>query len=127
MRSLSISIDMQTAELTGPDAVNSQQVIVGAVRTKCAASLTTMFDAEASGTTTWGDKFDAGTLQHILIGLSVADGKAIGFYFPNCELTQRPTQEGSDGLNRVTCNWRALTGTDTTSERTMASWRMALG
>lgn len=127
MRNWALTINMETAELHGPDAVNACQIIVGARRTKCSAELTTTFDAEASGTTTWADKFDAGTLQHLLIGVSVADGKAIAFYLQNAEITSRPTQEATDGLNRVTCNWRALTGTSVTSERNMSSWRMALG
>lgn len=126
MRSWSVNFDMQVAVLEGPDAVNPEQSIVGAVRTRCAATATTMFDAEATGTETWGDKFDAGTLQHILIGLSVADGKSIAFYFPNAELVSRPTQEGSDGLNRVTCNWRALTGPTLTNGRTHSSFRIGM-
>lgn len=126
-RSWGLTINMETIPLDGPDAVNTYQKIVGASRSRCNAELTTMFDAEAAGTTTFADIFDAGTLQHILVGLSVADGKALAFYFPNCEMTTRPTQEASDGLNRVSCTWRALTGTTTTTERTMASWRMAMG
>jgi len=126
-RSWSLTINMETIPLDGPDAVKTYQKIVGASRGRCNAEVTAMFDAEASGTTTFGDYFDADALQHILVGLSVADGKAIAFYFPNCDMTTRPTQEASDGLNRVSATWRCLTGTTTTTERTMASWRMALG
>lgn len=122
LRSWSISGEMDTQPLMGPDAVNTYQAIVGARRVRNAVTFTTMVDAEAAGTTTWGDIFDAGTLQHILIGCSVVDGKALAFYFPNAELVSRPTQTTSDGLNRVECQWRALTGTDTASEREMASF-----
>jgi len=127
MRSFSLNFDMNVSELEGPDAVNPYQTIVGAVRNRCAVTCTTVHDAEATGTETFGDKFDAGTLQHILVGFSVVDGKAVGIYLPNAELTSRPTQEGIDGLNRVTCNWRALTSTDTTSGRTLSSFRIGMG
>ncbi len=127
LRSWSINIALEVVPLLGQDAVNTYQNITGAVRTRCSVELETTFDAEASGTRTWADKFDAGTFQHILIGLSVADGKALGFYFPKAEITQRPTQVGMDGLNRVTCNWRCLSSDDAASARTLSSFRIGMG
>jgi len=126
LRSWSVTIEMNTQPVMGQGAVNTYQTIVGAKRERCAAKLETVFDAEAAGTTTWGDKFDAGNLQHILVGLTVANGKSLAFYFQNCDMMERPTHEGVDGLNRVRCKWRALTGSTTTSDRAMASWRLGM-
>jgi len=126
IRSWSMALDFQVTPLEGPDAVNTYQTIVGAVRTRCAATFSIMVDALATGTDTFGDKFDAGTLQHVLISMSVADGKALAVYFPNAELVSRPTQEASDGLNRISLNFRALTGPTTTTALEMSSFRIGM-
>lgn len=127
VRSWSIDIAFEVAPLSGCNAVNEYQITTGAVRTKCAASLTITVDAEAPGTETFGDKFRAGTLQHILIGLSVADGKALALYFPNCRIPSHPVQVGSDGLNRETVTFEALTGPNKSTALAMSSFRIGLG
>lgn len=127
MRQWSLDIDLQVQPLmSGTGGLDSYQTIVGAVRTRCAASLGITIDAEASGTNTFNDVFTAGTFQHVLISLSVADGKALGFYFKNCRPTKYVTQEAIDGLNRRTLMLEVMTGTDTTSEETMASFGLAM-
>lgn len=126
MRQWSLNIDLQTQPLYGPEGLDSYQVITGAVRNRCAASFSITIDAEASGTNTFNDIFTAGVAQHVLVSLSVADGKALAFYFNNARPTNYVTQEAIDGLNRRTLSFEAMTGTDTTSEETMASWRLAM-
>lgn len=129
MRSWDLSIDMQVQPLMGPGGAGQYQTIIGARRTRCAATFNMVFDAEAAGTTTWADKFDAATWQHVLLSLSVTDGKALAFYFQQCKQTTRPTQSISDGLNRVSTSWRCATGEDaaSTGNNGRASWKLALG
>ncbi len=132
LRSWNLNMNMNTVPLMGPGAINEGQIITGAVRERCSASLSMQFDAEASGTETWGDKWDAGTNQHILLSLhtgqSTQDGKALGFYFNNARMVgKRPTQTNADGLNRVDTEWEALTNASGSTAVTLASWRLALG
>lgn len=126
IRNWNLNIDLQTQPLMGPGGLDGYQTIVGAVRTRCAASLSLTADAEASGTNTLNDIYTTGTLQHCLMTLSATAGKSLGFYFPNCRPTDYVTQEASDGLNRRTLALEALTGQTTTSEQTMHSWVLGM-
>lgn len=126
VRDFSLTINMETQPLLGCGGQDEYQTIVGARRIRSSASFSLLIDSEASGTNTLNDIFTGTDLQHCLMTLSAVDGKAIGFYFPNCRATNYVTQEAVDGLNRRRINFEALTGTDTSNERTMASWRLAL-
>lgn len=126
MRQWSLNIDLQVQPLMGPGGLDSYQTIVGAVRTRCAASISITVDAEASGTNSLLSMYTAGVMQHVLISLSVADGKALGFYFKNCRPLKYVNQESIDGLNRRSISFEALTGPVTTSEETMASFNLAM-
>lgn len=130
-RSWGLAIDNQVTPLMGPGAANDGQIIVGAVRTKCAAKINMQFDAEAAGTTTWADLWDARTLQQVLVtlgtGAAADDGKMLGWYFRNCRMSgSRPVQSDGDGVNRVDVTFEAMTG-DTTGATAPASWRLAMG
>lgn len=127
LRQWSLNVDMQTQPLYGCGGVDSYQTIVGARRTRCAVSLSLTIDAEASGTNSFNDIYTGSANQHVLISSSVANGKAVGWYFQNCRPTSYVTQEALDGLNRRTLNLECLTGTTTTSDETAASWRLAMG
>ena len=126
VRSWTFDIDFQTQELTSADSLSAYQVVTGAIRTKCAASLSLTIDAEASGTNTLLDIYTGAALQHCLMTLGSAAGKSIGIYFKNCRAVDYVTQEAQDGLNRRTIRLQALTGPTTTSEETMASFVIAM-
>ncbi len=123
IRNWNLTIDQQVQPLMCPGGQDQYQVITGAVRTRCAASFDLTVDSEASGTNTLNDIYTGTALQHVLVSLSVVDGKALAFYFNNCRPTNYVTQEATDELNRRTIALEALTGPDTTSEETEASWR----
>lgn len=126
MRDWSLNIMMETSMLKGCSGVDQYQVTTGAVRTRCAASFDVTIDAEASGTNSLNDIFEAGVFQHVLITLSAVDGRALGFYFPNCRPTNYVTQESSDGLNRRTLSFEAMTNLSSANNRVMSSWRMGM-
>ena len=118
---------MEVQPLLDPGGQDGYQTIVGAVMTRCSATVGLTFDAEASGTDTLGTIFTAGTHQHCLMSLSVSDGKAIGFYFPKMRPVSLPTQEAIDGLNRRTINFECLTDTAQTTDEACSSWRLGMG
>jgi hypothetical protein len=131
LRNGGLRIEFTTIPLVGPGGSNSYQHIVGARRVRCQAFLSTTFDAEASGTTTWDDLYTtaegSAVNRHAVWTLSVADGRALGLYFPNLKIiTPRPTQQDVDGLNRVQVEWEALTSADTTSDLTLANFILAM-
>ena len=111
----------------GSEGLDEYQIVTGAVRTRCAAAFTFTADSEASGTTTLNDIYTGTALQHVLYSLSIADGKALAFYFKNCRPTRFVTAEALDGLNRETISFEALTGPTTTTEETMASFVLGMG
>lgn len=127
IRNWDLSINMEVTPLMGPGGVDSYQSIVGAVRTRCGASFSLTADAEASGTNTFNDIYTGTVNQHCLISLSVADGKALGFYFANAVCTNYVTQIESDGINRRTISFDALTDTTGPTEARAASWNLAMG
>lgn len=127
VRNWGLTINFASQPLMGPGGEDSYQTIVGAIRTNAEASISLTIDAEASGTNTLNDIFTGSTAQHCCISLSVEDGKALGFYFPNLVATNYVTQEPVDGINRRTINFDALTDTTSANARVMSSWRLAMG
>jgi hypothetical protein len=132
LRNWDLTINQEVQPIMGPGGTDDFQTVIGATRIRSAASFNMTFDAEAAGTETWADKWDASALQHVLVHLSsgdnAADGKQLAFYFVNCRLVgNRPTQEDGDGLNRVSVSMEALTGNNVASAGNMASWRLAMG
>jgi hypothetical protein len=131
LRAGALRIENMTIPLMGPGGSNAYQAVVGARRVRCQAFLSTTFDAEASGTTTWDDLYTTSEAslvnRHAMWTLSTSDGRAVGFYFPNLKIiTPRPTQQDVDGLNRVQVEWEALTGTTTTTDLTLSNWRLGM-
>ncbi len=132
LRDFSVTINYEHVPLVGPEGVDAFQGVVGCVRTRCQAMLTTTFDGESAGTHIWEDLYTTSeqtvTNRHILWTGSAVDGRAVGMYFPNCKpITPRPTQQDLNGLNRVTVQWEAMTGQTTTSDLTLSNFRLALG
>lgn len=127
LRSWSIDFEFNVVAEPGNNGYNAYATINGAKRLEVNASVTTMFDAEAAGTTTWLDRFTNGTFAHMLISLSTVAGKALAFYFPYCEISEAPIQESSDGLNRVSCKWRCLPDETQSTDRSRAAFIIGMG
>lgn len=127
VRSFDLGGSMEVMPLYGPGGLDGYQTIVGAVMTRCAATVGLTVDAEASGTDTLGGFFTAGNFMHCLMSLSVSDGKAVGFYFPKMRPTSLPTQSAIDGLNRRTINFECLSDTAQSTDEAVSSWRLGLG
>lgn len=131
-RTLSFTINQEVQPLMCPGGVVDGQVITGATRVRCNASMAMQLDADAAGTEFWADLYDAKTLQQILVNLgsgdNAADGKYVALLLQNAKMVgPRPTQVDGDGLNRVDVQFEGLTSTNVTAARTLASWKVALG
>lgn len=131
-RSLGVTINQEVQPTMCPGGLVEGQVITGATRTRCNASLNMQVDADAAGTEFFADLYDAGTLQHILLNLgsgdNAADGKYLAWYFQNAKMVgPRPTQVDGDGLNRVDVQFEALSGATVTNAQTIASWALGIG
>ncbi len=125
---LSIRIDLSCIPIEGPGAAIDRQKVIDVRRQRCQASVSATFPAEATGTQTLLDMYNADGYQHMLVTLSVTDGRALAFYFPRLAMQDdTPIQRDSGGLNRVMASWKALTNTVTTSDLTMANWVLAMG
>lgn len=125
---LNIRIVNECIPIRGPSSVIANCNVIGVRRSRCQAFVSATFPAEATGTQTFQTMYNADGLQHMCLTLSVGDGKAIGFYFPNMRMDDNtPVQKDVGGLNRVMASWECLTGTDTTSDLTMSNWRVAMG
>lgn len=131
LRDFKVTLDSQVIPIFGPGGLSTYQNIVGAKRLKCGATISCTFDAETTGTQVWEDLYETAdsslTSRHIIWTGSVADGRAIGMYFPNAKLiSPRPTQVDIDGINRVPVMFEAMTDTTTTSDLTMSNFRLGL-
>ncbi len=131
VRDFEISVSMENVPLMGPGGVNEFQAIVGARRVKQRAMVSWVEDAEAAGTNTidthWTTSENSIVNKHALYTLCTRDGASAGFYFPNLVVVgDRPVQAEMNGLNTVRWNFRADTGTTTTTDLTMSSWRLCM-
>lgn len=131
-RTWSFTINQEVQPLMCPGGVVDGQVITGATRIRCNASMAMQLDADAAGTEFWADLYDAKTLQQILVNLgsgdNTADGKYVAMLLQNAKMVgPRPTQVDGDGLNRVDVQFEGLTGPVTTTAGTAASWKVVLG
>lgn len=122
LRQWELTLSLQVAPIMGPGGVDAYQITTGAVRTGMSAALGVTIDSEASGSSVLRDIYTGTALQQILITSTIVDGKALGFYFPNCRMTGYPNQVAVDNLNRVSANFEALTGPDRTTEASAASF-----
>ncbi len=131
VRDFEFNISMECVPLMGPGGVNSYQAIVGARRVRQRAVLGLVIDAEAAGTNSFDTIYttdeNATTNKHALYTLCTRDGASAGFYFPNLVMVDpRPTQSEMNGLNVMRGTFRADTGTTTTTDLTMSSWRLCM-
>lgn len=131
VRDFELNIEMEVVPLMGPGGINEYQSIIGARRVRQRAMVSWVEDAEAAGTNTvetqWTTSENSIVNKHALYTLCTRDGASAGFYFPNLVIVgDRPVQTEMNGLNTVRWNWRADTGTTTTTDLTMSSWRLCM-
>lgn len=128
VRSFSVSYTLGIAPIMGLDGVSPYQSTIGASRTPDACTVAMVVDAAgaSSSPTYWADWLtNAG--KHLLFSASTADGQAWAMYFPQLFWDgNRPTQEESDGLNRLSLNLKASTGPTTTTDLTASMFRLGL-
>ena len=127
-RDLQIGLNLEVVPLMGPCSSNIGQVVTGARRVKCGATIAFTIDAEAAGTETFGDIWDAKVFQQIMVTLSTEDGSAVALWFPNCRpMGQRPVQFDDNGINRIRIELEAHTSQDSTTALTHAAFVIAQG
>lgn len=133
LREFSMNIDYQSVPLEGTGGQTEHQICTGARRLGMKTTLTTTFDAETSGTTTfldiWNTAEASRTFYHALYELSIGgSGNAVAFYFQRMKMTgARPINVNVNGLNRVRVTWECLTNSVTTTDRSLAPWLLAMG
>lgn len=127
-RDLSVDIQLETKAIPGTCSGHTRQVIVDAKRVRCNAKIAFTVDAEAAGTETLGDIWDAEVFQQIMVTLSTEDGSAVALWFPNCRpVGPRPTQFDDNGINRIRIELEAHTSQDSTTALTHAAFIIAQG
>jgi len=125
-RNIRISFEVETFPQLGYDSDNVCQTIIGARRGRVVPTITWTEDAEAAGTQSLADIYDATNLKHIMVTFSSADGSAMGFYLSNAKcISPRPVQMDGDGLNQVEVSFKGMTGPTSTTELTHSAWRLA--
>lgn len=128
VRTLSIDIQNEVAQLRGLGGTGTGQTVDAVRRLRCGLKMTATVDAPATGTRTIYDAWAARQFWHLLWTASAEDGKAVGLYIPNARFESQPVQvSSSDDLNAVSCTWEALTTAVSTNDRTLSSWRLCLG
>ena len=127
VRDVKIDLAVETFPLLGYNAARQYQSIIGCVRGASKMRITWTMDADAAGTQTVLDAWEAGTLKHILFAANTADGQAVAFYLSNAKpVGDRPSQRTVSGLNQITVTYEGLAGPTSTTELTHSAWRMAL-
>lgn len=130
-RSVSMSVALNNAGEPGVGGVDEHQVIVGCNRGPADVMVEMTLDSEAAGTDTYGGLFDVSENsrinRHALYSMSCADGRAVGIYWPNLAMVDKPIQMDDGGVNRKRIRFEAQTGGTTTSDLTLSPWRLALG
>lgn len=106
---------------------NADSVISGVKYGPSIASVRMVLDAEASGTTTWLDFYEADTALRCVYTLSSDGGKAVGFNFQNLKWSRKPRQIDQNGLNAIELNLRACIGATVTSDILAANYHIFMG
>jgi hypothetical protein len=130
-RSVSMTVGMNNQGEMGVGGYDEHQAIVGCNRGPADVTVEMVVDSEAAGTNTYGALFDVSENsrinRHALYSMSVGDGRAVGIYWPNLAMVDKPTQFDDGGVLRRRLRFEAQTGTTTTSDLTLSPWRLALG
>lgn len=128
IRACELDFNLGMEMLPAVDTVSPYQKFGGARRkpSTCIATLTV--DSPAASTTpTIYDLWLTNAEMHALFSWSTAAGQALGGYFSRCCFTgNRPIQTMVDGLNRTTFQIRAYTDLITTTDLTLAMFKLGL-
>ena len=118
LRDFSLEIPINVTTIEGQDGVDSNQIIVDAVRNAGGMPrMTIVIDAEAAGTETLYDDYTSGNLKQLMYTMNPTDGKSIAVYMRKARMVSPvPTQRDVDGLNRIQATFEAVTDTDGSSE-----------
>ena len=125
VRDVKIQINIETSVGPGYDSLRPYSTMTGCVRIKSTPIITWTEDAEAAGTQSLADIYEATALKHIMFSMSTADGSAMGFYLPNAKCNdRRPVQQAIDGRNQVSVTFEGMSGPTATTELTHSAWRL---
>lgn len=128
VRDFTIDYKLGVELLEGPGGVNQYQTIVGAVRIPDEIKIQFVADADAATTSPVLPGLATGTnQQHILLGTSPTEQKAVAFYWPNVFTDEVGIQFMDGNINRIRYSGRAGTGTTNTTELTSSAQRMYFG
>lgn len=131
VRELSLTFNIGCQGIKGPGGNFEGQCYVACRRTATSLTISMVVDAEAAGTYTWRDRFDAdpntaADYYQVLLSLLVHDGRALGLYAGRCKLVDvQPMQMAHEGFNRVRLTFEATTRITESSEQRRASWMFA--
>lgn len=132
VRDVTFSVDLQVVLLMG-HADRAEQIIVGARRTRCKASMKFVVDALATPTDqswqAWHKQADdVRPYRHVLYTLSAADGRAVAVYMPNVKPTgTRPIVTDVEGITRLNVEIEADNGGTGNGPRGDANFMIGIG
>lgn len=123
VRSMTINWTLGVVPIMGTGGVNQYQGVVGAYRVPDDIRVTLLEDAEAATLTPALDGFwDSTNRYHMLCTLNPQATKAMGIYFRKLvPVGERPRQVDDGGINRVSLEFKAITGPNTTNDLTAAA------
>lgn len=127
LRSFDLTIDHSVFVQESSCGDQADSVVSGVKYGPSIASIRAVIDAEASGTTTWLDFYEADTALRALYTLSSDGGKAVGFNFQNLKWINKPRQIENNGLNAIELNMRACIGSTVSSDILAANWHLFMG
>jgi hypothetical protein len=126
-RAFSVTVQLGMVPLPGHAGVDPYSRYKGARRVPSKIRFSVTFDAEATGTHIWEDKFNAGTSIWMTNSLSTAAGTALGLHMQNCRIDKRPVQSSMNGINSVTLEGYANAGPDVATDLSQAALVVAYG
>lgn len=125
-RNLTITYKLGMAGIPGPGGFSQFQAINAARRLNDVITVSWTEDASAqSATPPMVTDATGTTYKHVLASMSAVAGSALGFYFPQIAITERPIQFSDNGRNSFRFTGEAITGPTTTSDLTLSAMRMA--
>lgn len=126
-RSVAIDVSMGLSMEMGYDTQNGAAIYTGCKRGPDTIKVTAIVAAGApSATPAYYDAWAATTPYHMMLGLNIGAGTAVGIYLRRLIWTaKQPMQINHNGLNAVQCEW--LASTDTTGSNEAAKAAFALG
>jgi hypothetical protein len=130
VRSFTMTTELACEGIRGPGGDIEGQLFQTAKRTSAGCMLELVIDAPATGTYTWRTEFtgdpNAAVYWQLVASFTVADGRAVGAYFPNLVLVEEePIDVNDGGFNRLRLKFRSNTNTGGATELERSAWRLA--